>query len=231
MRAMDGAQETYWRTYYADVHRGDAAWLDYSNERVQAQTFALALEAAGPVAERPCLDAGCGRGHFARALLALGASRVTAVDIAEATITALRRDVPAVDWRAGSAADAAVYDGVEPCALVFTIEVLQYVPLEATLRLLWERVAPRGRLVGVVPNRDCPIVAKAIAKFDTHYDPPTGSRLAAALDSLPGRAWWALRGMSFQADQRVAPYAASEPSTRTDWNPPPNRFLLVAERT
>jgi sugar transferase EpsL len=64
-------QRNFWSSYYGEVFEQQKPWLDYSNARVQAQTFGLA--AAGPVDGAACLDVGCGWGQLARALVALGA--------------------------------------------------------------------------------------------------------------------------------------------------------------
>jgi hypothetical protein len=36
-------QEQFWSCYYGEIVKKANPWLDYSNERVQAQTFGLAL--------------------------------------------------------------------------------------------------------------------------------------------------------------------------------------------
>lgn len=59
-------RESFWAEYYEGVARKGEPWLDYSNERVQAQTFGLVLEALGALSGRSCLDVGCGVGQMAR---------------------------------------------------------------------------------------------------------------------------------------------------------------------
>ena len=63
----------------------------------------------------------------------------------------------------------------------FVLEVLQYVPLAEALGALWERLLPGGRIVGVVPNADCPIVSRTRARFGANYAPPTLRQIDAVL--------------------------------------------------
>jgi 2-polyprenyl-3-methyl-5-hydroxy-6-metoxy-1,4-benzoquinol methylase len=69
---QDTAQ--FWGECYRGVHEQTQGWLDYSNELVQLQGFALALEAAGAIRGRSDLDVGCGKGQFTRMMRDLGAS-------------------------------------------------------------------------------------------------------------------------------------------------------------
>ena len=61
---METAKESQWHEYFEGVFRDAGPWLNYPNPQCQTQTWALALEAAGPVAGRRCLDVGCGRGNL-----------------------------------------------------------------------------------------------------------------------------------------------------------------------
>jgi 2-polyprenyl-3-methyl-5-hydroxy-6-metoxy-1,4-benzoquinol methylase len=218
----------YWRDYYASLHPAAATWLDYSNERVQVQTLAGAIDAAGEIAGRACLDVGCGKGQLVGILEALGASMVTGVDLVEQAITPLRSRYPRMQWVVGDAGSPATYVGLAPVDLVFAIEVLQYCPLVETLNHLWLLLRPGGRLVFTLPNRDCPIVAKPVERFAGYFLPPSVAEVQAALASLPGAETWGMRAMAFVEDQRLAPYQHTPWTTVPDWTPPPNRVQGVA---
>jgi 2-polyprenyl-3-methyl-5-hydroxy-6-metoxy-1,4-benzoquinol methylase len=222
------AQEEFWADYYGEIVKAGNAWLDYSNERVQAQIFGLALDAAGPVRGKQCLDIGCGWGHFSRALSALGASTVTGVDIVPRIIAQHRREYPQIRWLCGSlhrpdlAAQLGQYD------IAFLLEVLQYVPLGETLNTVWQRVRPGGRIVGVVPNADCAIVSRTRARFGTQYTPPTIAQIQAVVADWRELEQAAYRGLSFGADQRLVPYEVSGWRTSGGWGAEPNRIQFVA---
>jgi len=219
-------RERFWAEYYRKLFRVGDPWLDYSNGRVQIQTFAAALEAAGPVEGRRCLDVGCGRGQFARALLGLNASAVTGIDIVPEVLEHAAT-APAIRWLCGSLQDSTFAAYLERYDLVFLLEVLQYVPLGPTLHAVWRHVTPGGRVVVVVPNGDCPIAARTRSRFGACYDPPTGAQVAAAVDALPDAEHWALRGLFFGADQTVAPYELSPWGIKTQWTVTPNRLQFV----
>jgi SAM-dependent methyltransferase len=227
---MSTASDPYWRDYYAGVHRDSREWLDYSNAAVQQQSLALALEAAGAVVGRSCLDVGCGKGQFALMLSALGAAEVTAMELVPDTVARLGRDHPGIRWIAGDAGAQASYADVAACDLVSALEVLQYVPFGSTVELLWSRVKEGGRLIGLIPNRDCPIVAKPMERFGGRFMAKDAAGIAAILGGLPQLECWRLRGMSFAEDQRFAPYAVSPWTDATAWPRQPNRFLFVAKR-
>jgi len=114
--------------------------------------------------------------------------------------------------------------------LVFAIEVLQYADIPRVLGTLWGLVAPGGRLVAVVPNGNCPIVAKARERFGNNYLAPSAQDLAKAVRKLGNIEWWGLRGMHFQKDQGLVPYVASPWTRRPAWKCPPNRLQLAAIR-
>jgi hypothetical protein len=94
----------------------------------------------------------------------------------------------------------------------------------------WETLSPGGRVVGVVPNADCPIVQRARSRFSDNYTPPTLAELAGILASLAGVEHWAMRGLRFGADQRIAPYDVSPWTStlvRDGGAAPPNRLLFL----
>jgi 2-polyprenyl-3-methyl-5-hydroxy-6-metoxy-1,4-benzoquinol methylase len=162
-----------WREHYTGVFAAGDEWLDASNDRVQDQTFGVCLEAADRVSGKRCLDLGCGWGGFSRVLAARGA-QVTAVDSAN-----VAREVhPGIEWREEDLLDDAVIDSLAEFERVFMIEVLQYLSRDR-IASIWAHVAGGGRLVGVVPNGECPIVTRTVERFDGLYRLFVLSRAAA----------------------------------------------------
>jgi 2-polyprenyl-3-methyl-5-hydroxy-6-metoxy-1,4-benzoquinol methylase len=216
----------FWSNHYEQVFATSDEWLDFSNERVQNQTFGVCLEAAATVQGRRCLDLGCGRGQFSRVLLGCGGI-VTAVD---ATETA-RVPVPGIEWREGNLLDEDTLASLPKFERVFMLEVLQYLPLD-TIARVWAHVEPGGRLVGVIPNSECPIVQKTVERFQGRYLPQSPESLLGALGALPDLALAAMRGLTFGDSQEITPYRLSSwYSTSPDDLPvPPNRLQFVAIR-
>jgi 2-polyprenyl-3-methyl-5-hydroxy-6-metoxy-1,4-benzoquinol methylase len=221
-------QQEFWSAYYRDVFQQGQRWLDYSNERVQSQTFGFVLEAAGPIRGRRCLDVGCGWGQLACALKDLGAAEVTAVDVVPEPIAQLTEQYPEIHWLTGDLSHDDL--GLAPATVdvALLVEVLQYMPLGTALRRAWSLVAPGGRLVAVVPNAKCPIVNGTRQRFDSRYAPPALEQLAHELDALEGLEHWACRGLAFTEDQRIAPYAATPWTRQGLWPQQPNRLQIIA---
>lgn len=226
-----GAQrDEYWKAHYRAVYAQPNPWLDYSNHRVHLQSLAAALDAAGGVLGRTCLDAGCGRGQLSLALHAFGAAAVTSFDANAAAIDELRAKHPACQWLPGSISDPATYANLERFDLVFALEVFQYVTLDSCLSLLWRATRPGGRLIALVPNRDCPIVVKTVEKFSGQYAAASAQEVNVAVSALEDLEFWACRGLWFRGDQRIAPYELSTWTANAAWEQPPNRLLFVAQR-
>jgi 2-polyprenyl-3-methyl-5-hydroxy-6-metoxy-1,4-benzoquinol methylase len=207
-----GADPGFWREHFRRRHRrggeeGLAKSLDYSNERVRIQTYAHVLEGLGEVAGRALLDAGCGWGSFALLLHACGA-RVTAFDLVPETIAELARRHPEIDWRAADVADPAALAALGRFDGVAATEVLQYVPFGPAVRALWAVLAPGGRLVAAVPNRDCPIVARVAREQEGRYRPVSQGEIRELAADVGAEAVRIL-GLTFLDDQRFLPYAAS----------------------
>jgi SAM-dependent methyltransferase len=219
----------YWEAHYRSLFARGPTWLDYSNERVQLTTFGLCLDAGGALAQRNCLDLGCGRGQFAR-LLATAGGRVTAVDLLEEVLAEQRSTLPEITWLAGNLLDSAFVDGLGVFDRVFLLEVLQCVPWLEVLRNVWQHVAPTGRLVAMVPCGDCPIVRRVIERHAGVFSAPTHAELRAALNQLPAVEYWSARGLTFQNDQSLAPYAVSTWTREWSWASPPNRLQFVVEK-
>jgi hypothetical protein len=108
------------------------------------------------------------------------------------------------------------------------IEVLQYMPFARALAFAWELIAPGGRIVGVVPNADCPIVAETKRRFEGRYTPPTIDDVRRVLSGLIAIDTWSYRGLIFGDDQRIAPYAVAPWTQTTQWERQPNRIQFVA---
>ena len=221
-------QEQFWSCYYGEIVKKANPWLDYSNERVQAQTFGLALEAAGPIGARRCVDIGCGWGHFSRSLSALQASSVTGVDIVPEMIAQHERAHPQIRWLCGSLQSPDLLEQLGSYDIAFLLEVLQYVPAVEALNALWKRLLPGGRIVGIVPNADCGIVSRTRARFGANYAPLTLGEIDAVLQGWDELEYAAYRGLSFGSDQRLAPYEVSSWRTSRDWESEPNRIQFVA---
>ena len=222
------AQEEFWSKYYGDVVKSGNAWLDYSNERVQSQTFGLALEAAGPIRTKRCLDVGCGWGHFCRVLDALGAASVTGLDIVPEMIAHHEREYPQIRWICSGVNEDDLSQRLDSCDVAFLLEVLQYLPFPDALRAVWNRIVPGGRIVAVVPNANCSIVSRTRARFGDRYAPLTVAAIATELATWPDleHVWY--RGWSFGRDQQHVPYEISPWRISGGWDGEPNRFQFVA---
>jgi 2-polyprenyl-3-methyl-5-hydroxy-6-metoxy-1,4-benzoquinol methylase len=221
-------QEQFWLSYFGDVFKKGNSWLDYSNDRVQTQTFGLALEAAGSVRTKQCVDIGCGWGDFCRTLSVLRASSVTGVDIVPEVITEHTRAYPHIRWLCGSLQNPDLAEQLGSYDVAFLLEVLQYVPLADAMRVVWERLLPGGRIVAMVPNASCPIVSRTRDRFAAKYAPPTIEQIDTVLRGWPELEHAAYRGLSFAADQRLVPYEVSSWLTSGGWEAEPNRIQFVA---
>ena len=227
---MNEAREIFWADYYEELSQRSEPWLDYSNDKVQAQTFGVVLSALGPAVGRRCLDVGCGFGQLARALDAIGAAHVTGIDVTPQFIERLRQRHPSLRWEVGTLDNAELCGRLGSFDLISLVEVLQYTPVEATLRQAWSMLSPGGRLVAVVPNRDCPIVGRATARFPGNYLPPTAAELASVGGGLEGSDGWGMQGMFFAQDQTLNPYAVSDWTRAPGFPTPPNRLAFLARK-
>ena len=219
--------DQYWQHYYSDPEVHGRAWLDLSNSQVQLQSLSLCLESAGDVLGSACADLGCGRGQLARALKALGAGSVLGVDFVEAVVAANRIGCPEIEWLSGNLMQPDFMALLPTFDRIFLVEVLQYVDMADAVRAAWGRLRPGGRLVCMVPNEACPIVARAIARFGDCYRAAAPTVVAAIAESLPALAMWAGRGLTFQLDQQLLPYKVSPWAERLTFEEPPNRFNIV----
>ena len=231
--------EAFWRERYAKLRitpdGRPATWLDYASDnvrgqRLQAQTFALVLEATGTVDGLRCLDVGCGWGRLTTTLAALGAA-ATGLDLIDATIEALRRERPGVTWAAGNFLDPSTLAALGAFDRVIAVESFQCAgPPAASLQALWASVAPGGRLVASMPNAACPIVKRALASLSGTLFAITPAEMAAEIRALPDVAYFAMRGLSLGADQRIAPYDVTGWAQDAEAWPLANRMMVVVER-
>jgi|BarGraNGADG00312_2_1021985.scaffolds.fasta_scaffold47016_2 SAM-dependent methyltransferase len=228
---MGTDQQARWTKYYRKLYSAaPKAWLDLSNEAVQAQGFAVAIEAAGAIGERRCLDIGCGHGQLSTCLLGLRASEVVGVDFIPETVVSCREKHPHIRWECGSPSDEGFVKSLGDFDIIFLVEILQYVDWESTLRTLWGSVRPGGRIVAVVPNKDNSIVQKTMSRFGGTYLPPNPSELDTLVGSLPEVECWAHRGMDFQQDQRLVPYFAYPWVTTGVMQDPANRLIFAIKK-
>lgn len=228
---MGADQQAQWTEYYRRVYSAaPKPWIDHSNEASQAQFFAVAIEAAGAIAERRCLDVGCGLGQLATALLGLRASEVVGIDIVPEVIASRREEGSGIRWECGSPSDAAFVKSLGGFDIMVLIEVLQYVDLRSTMSTLWDSVHPGGRVVAVVPNKDNSLVQKVMSRFGGIYLPPDLAEVVALVASLPEVECWAYRGLEFQQDQRLVPYLAYPWGTTRRGPDPANRLVFAIKR-
>jgi len=135
---------------------------DFTGERLPAASgdFAVDLErhlaayrfAAGRVAGRSVLDAGCGEGYGA-ALLTASAARVVGIDRAEAVrVASARHGGPRLEFRPQNL--ERLDEVPEVFDVVVSFQVIEHIPDPvAFLRALAARVAPGGELIVTTPNR------------------------------------------------------------------------------
>jgi 2-polyprenyl-3-methyl-5-hydroxy-6-metoxy-1,4-benzoquinol methylase len=228
---IDTTQHDYWREHFQSQHckrvdAGLAKSMDYSNDRLQVQTYAHVLEALGSLAGKSLLDAGCGWGLLSLMAHSLGAAPV-GVDFVPQTIHALRGLHPEMRWETADLTDRAGLSHLGVFDCVAAVEILQYVDFHAALAALWDRVAPGGRLVASVPNSRCPH-APAIRQRIPEWKPIAPGEIREASRSLPGCSQLFMKGLSYLEDQRFLPYAASM------WAPEisgtPNRIVFALLR-
>jgi 2-polyprenyl-3-methyl-5-hydroxy-6-metoxy-1,4-benzoquinol methylase len=228
---MIDARHNYWRDHFGRQHRkknlaGAARSMDYSNDRLQAQTYAHVLEALGSLKDRTLLDAGCGWGILSRMAHALGALTV-GIDFVPETIQALRNLHPAIRWEVADLAEPRQLDLLGVFDRVAAVEILQCVDFASSLATLWNHVAPGGRLVGCVPNSECPF-APGIRERLREWVPVSPAEISSAAGSLAGCSEVIFRGLTYLEDQRFLPYLASA------WGPEisgtPNRIVFALLR-
>ncbi len=227
---MSEPKQESWAEYYQRVFASGNPWLDYSNANVQGQTFGVAIEAAGPINGKRCLDLGCGRGHLSLALSGLQASQVVGVDIVAESIIACRERYPSVRWEVGTPENEEFCQTLGNFDVIFLIEMLHYVDWRKTLQILWNQLNSGGRIVAIVPNKDNAIVQKTIARFEGRYVPLNPAEILEFVGTLPDVECWAYRGMDFQQDQRLLPYVTSPWTNEMISGFASNRLVFVLQK-
>jgi 2-polyprenyl-3-methyl-5-hydroxy-6-metoxy-1,4-benzoquinol methylase len=218
----------FWYQYYRQIFASGVSYLDYSNETVQLQCFATAIDVTGSVHGKRCLDVGAGTGSFSRMLHALGADRVCAVDFIPQAIDELKKSASQVESKLAKAEDITMSTFGYPFDRVFVLEVLQYVDLEPTVHNLWSLLGSGGRLIGVMPNADNRIIADVVRRFEDNFRAVTVASLINSLRSLPDVSVVRVKGLAFGSDQSVAAYESTSWSAQltNTWNF--NRIAFVA---
>jgi 2-polyprenyl-3-methyl-5-hydroxy-6-metoxy-1,4-benzoquinol methylase len=224
------AREAYWRRTFSDLHALPHDHVDYPNAAEQAFTFAASLLACGPVDGLRCLDAGCGKGGFARMLHAAGALQVAGLDYIDATIQALRRSDPQIRWESGSVCDDRLLSELGGFDRVCAIEVLQCVPAAEMFRNLWSAVAPGGRLIGVTPNADNPFVRRRAEERQGLYSPLATAAIIEHLRLLPEVADLGIMGFAWRDDRSSVLYDLLPLTSAPQWPEPPKRLLFLATK-
>jgi SAM-dependent methyltransferase len=222
----------HWKRHYRACHslaisEGIARSLEYSNERCQIQTYGHLIEAVGPLSGRTVLDVGCGWGTLSRIFRDCGA-RVTGVDIVPETIAELQRRHPEVDWRVVDAQDERQIAELGEFDAAVAVEVLQYIDFAAAVTDLWRHVSPGGRLVGCVPNAECPIALRVRERYGGLWTPPSLGEIKKLAAGLTDKADFRVKGLAFREDQSFLPYQSSDWSDGVEGLP--NRLLFVIRR-
>jgi 2-polyprenyl-3-methyl-5-hydroxy-6-metoxy-1,4-benzoquinol methylase len=228
---MPPDQDAYWRRTFAGLHAQPHNYVDYATAEEQAFTFGACLMAAGSVVSRSCLDAGCGKGGFARLLLAAGARHVVGLDFVEDTIQTLRQSDPGIRWESGSVCDAAGIARLGVFDTVFAIEVLQCVPPGAMFRNLWSALAPGGRLIGVTPNADNPFVRRRGEERPGLYAPLGTAAIIQQLQQLPDVADLGVIGFVWRENRGTVLYDLLPLTAWPRWEHPPKRLMFIARKS
>ena len=224
-------REAYWRRTFSELHALPHDHVDYATADEQTFTFGACLLAAGAVSARRCLDAGCGKGGFARILRAAGAGQIVGLDYIDETIDALRDSDPAIRWESGSVCDGPTIARLGTFDLVFAIEILQCVAPGAMFQNLWNAVAPSGRLIGVTPNADNPFVRRRADERPGLYAPLGTTAIIQHMQALPGVADLGVMGFVWREDRRSVLYDLLPLTSTPCWDQPPKRVLFMARKS
>ena len=216
MSIVTNTQSDYWKSHFVALAKEDgtqAEQIDCSSHAPAIQNYAYVLEAVGTLPGKNVLDAGFGTGELSRILDLLGA-KVSAIDVVPTRIPLLREQAPSIAWWQADLSEWTLPHNAQAFDVVVALESLQYVDFnDATNRLL-SAVAVGGRLVVVVPNADCPIVQRTSEQFDGQYVGVSMTRMRQRITQIlqerndrEVRNWRvSYRGISFQADESLAPY-------------------------
>jgi len=224
-------QQEFWQEHYRALHSrvsevGASKSMDYPNDRLHTYTYAQMLEGLGQLNRRSLLDAGCGWGVFSMIAHHLGAY-VTGLDFVAETIVSLRSLHPEVRWESGDFSDPELQARLGKFDRIAAVEVLQYSDFSRAVANLWELIAPGGRLVGCVPNSECPF-SQDVQRRRTQWIPVAPDEIRHSADSLPGCAGLYMRGLTYLEDQTFLPYRASDWAAEITGTP--NRIVFVLLR-
>jgi 2-polyprenyl-3-methyl-5-hydroxy-6-metoxy-1,4-benzoquinol methylase len=231
--AIRDAKAEFWRKHYQHQHKqantlGLARSVEYSNERVQLQTYAHVLEGTGSLYGKSALDVGCGWGNLTLMLYA-GGAQVTGADIVADTIEILSGRYAFITWQVLDVTDAQAVASLPAFDCVVANEVLEHVDFEPVVESLWSRVRPGGRLVATVPNSECPILREGLKRWNPEYlKHISPTQIQGVADTLHDVQDLQIRGLTFQEDQHFLPYTVSEWSGKVQGTP--NRIVFVLQR-
>ena len=123
--------------------------------------------------------------------------------------------------------------------IILACEVLQYVDFGAVVQNLTDALTESGRLIIVIPNANCDIVKRSTSRFDNQYLGVDVGNLVNRLGKYADDFHVSYRGIRFQRDQTVAPYAADAWTTifptgndrvESSQSTPANRLQIVLSR-
>ncbi len=226
--------EEQWREHYEEVFAGGDRTLDFPSARHQAECFATCLKWSAPEPGSTALDFGCGWGQFSHMLASLGV-HVTGAEYLESQVERLNKEAaknPLLDF---VEADLTKPDewpfNDRYFDAVYAIEVLHLgYPVPQLLRLMWERVAPGGRLVGVVGNENSQIVRTMARNLGIQHVGISRYGMADLLRSLPGVADTRYAGLHHDASQKIEVFDSRRVHDNDDVQEP-YRWAFVAVRS
>jgi 2-polyprenyl-3-methyl-5-hydroxy-6-metoxy-1,4-benzoquinol methylase len=140
------SERTYYDRYWTSAPSHEAGWMQ-RQDPWEARCLARVLGAAKDVLRGRLLDAGCGDGTVAAALLPLpGVEQVVGIDLAEAAVRTARQRVPAAQFEVMSLDELRFADASFDAVLA--IEVVEHIlDVEQAFRELSRVIKPGGHLV------------------------------------------------------------------------------------
>ena len=242
MPTLAESRSDYWARHFVGLAGEEKKCankqLDFSNQAVAVQTYCYLLEACGQIAGKHVLDCGFGTGEIARICELLGGN-VDAIDLVATRIPQLRSQSPNIRW---SSADLGTWQlpvNQGRYDIILACEVLQYVDFDAVVQNLTDALTESGRLIIVIPNANCDIVKRSTSRFDNQYLGVDVGNLVNRLGKYADDFHVSYRGIRFQRDQTVVPYAADAWTTifptgndrvESSQSTPANRLQIVLSR-
>jgi len=136
--------------------------------------YNLALAAAGPLAGKRVLDAGCGDGYFTRLIKKQGAEQVVGTDYSARALSFARLLAPGIDFTEADLMQLP-YEDVS-FDVVFLVEVLEHIPSDGQKHIVRELariLKPGGLCIITVPSVRMPV----IEKHEEHFTKESLARL------------------------------------------------------